>query len=166
MPTRAQFRYYCKMYNAFHVRRCVCRLLLSLANKYHSGCFLMHFSFDLLKHLENFAFHYISSSDFNRNAKKKKKEMKIAKCVRNPKNNANANKNNETFVNRLWVRNDIAILNVVRDKPFSLLVIFVFCFPRYCIWCLSFSSFYCKLFYVFVATMLLLLCGWKVMRLL
>lgn len=73
--------------------------------------------------------------------------MKIAKCVQNPKNNANANKNNETFVNRLWVRNDFAILNVARDKPFSLLVIFVFCFPRYCIWCLSFSSFYCKLFY-------------------
>lgn len=36
------------------------------------------FSFDLLKHLENllFAFHYISSSDFNRNAKKKGKKMK------------------------------------------------------------------------------------------
>lgn len=33
-----------KMHNAFSCfRRCVCRLLLSLANKYYSGCFLMPF---------------------------------------------------------------------------------------------------------------------------
>lgn len=50
--------------------------LLSLANKYHTGCLLNAiFSFDLLKHLENFTIHYISSSDFNRNAKKKNQRL-------------------------------------------------------------------------------------------
>lgn len=43
----------CEMHSALRVSRCVCRSLLSLANKYYSGCRFNAFSFDLFKHLEN-----------------------------------------------------------------------------------------------------------------